>query len=410
MPWRGYIAAAMSDNPVSTHRPGADDAEILVHVQDVGDVAGAFGAWAGIPGSRRWIEGFQLDPRNLATPDDLEYQAIPKGGVLTSWVSAGQFCGTRGQKLPLLGFCVRVRSAGRLDCRYSGRFVDGSEVGPLQPGTMCCSPSGAALEAIRITLRSGSETDGQRDMPREGAREMSRESAKALPPGAQHYTAYVGPPGQYDAMAATQFRLLTTLGLREHHRLLDFGCGSLRVGRLLLPYLLPAHYYGIEPNTWLVEDAISHEIGRDQIRLKQPVFRANADFSSDGFGVTFDFILAHSFFSHAGRDVIARALAGFRRNLAEGGIVLATFVVAEASRVPEFAGGGWVYPQVVAYHGETISRLIQDSGMVGVPLPWYHPRQQWYAMANAVEALPPRSKLVHLSGAVLRDPEFVASS
>ena len=73
----------------------------------------------------------------------------------------------------------------------------------------------------------------------EDVRALSREAAKALPPGARHYAAYVGPPEQYDFMGATQFRLLTTLGLREHHSVLDFGCGSLRAGRLLIPYLAP---------------------------------------------------------------------------------------------------------------------------------------------------------------------------
>jgi len=48
--------------------------------------------------------------------------------------------------------------------------------------------------------------------------------------------------------------------------------------------------------------------------------------------------------------------------------------------------------------------------MVGISLPSYHPPQQWYVMANATEALPARSQLVHLSGAMLRDPEFAASS
>jgi hypothetical protein len=164
------------------------------------------------------------------------------------------------------------------------------------------------------------------------------------------------------------------------------------------------------PNTWLIEDAIAREIGQDQIRLKRPVFRANADFSSDGFGVTFDFILVQSVFSHAGRGLIARALAGFRRNLANGGLVLATFVHARRSGFPEYSGDGWVYPGVVAYQEETIDRLIQEAGVVGMLLPWYHPRQNWYAMALTAEALPPRSKLVHLSGAVLRDPDFAEGS
>ncbi|HVC60451.1 MAG TPA: hypothetical protein VND19_08850 [Acetobacteraceae bacterium] len=162
----------MSDDPQHVHPPGAG--EILVHVQDVGDVAGAFGAWAGRPGSRRWIEGVRLAPRHLAAPADFEYQAISKGGGLTQWVSAGQFCGTSGQQSPLLGFCFRVRAADGMSCRYRDRFVDGSEVGPLQPGTMCCSPSDAALEAIRITPRSGPRADGQRNVSRGGAREMAR--------------------------------------------------------------------------------------------------------------------------------------------------------------------------------------------------------------------------------------------
>ena len=57
-----------------------------------------------------------------------------------------------------------------------------------------------------------------------------------LQAGDSHYMAYVGPPGQYDFVGATQFRLLSTLGLRADHSLLDFGCGSLRAGRLFLSY------------------------------------------------------------------------------------------------------------------------------------------------------------------------------
>ena len=69
-----------------------------------------------------------------------------------------------------------------------------------------------------------------------------------LKPGDPHYRAYVGPPEDYDLVAAMTFNLLTTLGLRQHHSLLDVGCGSLRIGRLLIPYLNRGKYFGIEPN------------------------------------------------------------------------------------------------------------------------------------------------------------------
>ena len=65
-----------------------------------------------------------------------------------------------------------------------------------------------------------------------------------LSPGDNHYRAYVGPPKDYDLVSAMVFNLLTCLGLRQHHRVLDIGCGSLRSGRLLIPYLNKGNYFG----------------------------------------------------------------------------------------------------------------------------------------------------------------------
>ncbi|MDP6144025.1 MAG: hypothetical protein QGF49_07785, partial [Candidatus Marinimicrobia bacterium] len=104
-----------------------------------------------------------------------------------------------------------------------------------------------------------------------------------LKAGDNHYMAYVGPPTQYDFMGATQFRLLSTLGLRANHSLLDFGCGSLRAGRLFLTYLDEGAYFGIEPNKWLIEDAIKNQIGKDLATLKKPNFDHNGDFKTDVF-------------------------------------------------------------------------------------------------------------------------------
>ncbi len=108
-----------------------------------------------------------------------------------------------------------------------------------------------------------------------------------LKSGDSHHRAYVGPPKDYDLIAALTVGLLFAAGLRETHKLLDMGCGSLRAGRLLIPYLRPGNYFGIEPNRWLVEEGIEKELGRDLIELKRPSFRYVSDFSTDGFGVRF---------------------------------------------------------------------------------------------------------------------------
>lgn len=233
------------------------------------------------------------------------------------------------------------------------------------------------------------------------ARHLSRQEARTLHAGSAHYSAYVGPPREYDFMGATQFRLLTALGLRDTHRVLDFGCGSLRAGRLLIPYLLPSHYYGVEPNTWLIDDAIANEIGNDQVALKRPVFSKASDFTIE-FDVKFRFILVQSVFSHAGRDLIQKALRSFKEHLDDQGLVLATFIHSHTMGFgDEYAGKGWVYPECVTYEPANIMHFIREAGMHGALLPWFHPRQQWYAMAGRGTALPPPEIYAHLSGGTL---------
>src|SRR4029079_8095534 len=122
---------------------------------------------------------------------------------------------------------------------------------------------------------------------------------KHLDAGARHHRAWVGTPENYDLSSALQFSLLTSLGLREQHSLLDIGCGSLRGGRLALMYLLPEHYYGIEPEQWLIKEGIQKEIGQDLIDLKRPSFNNDSNFTLSVFQRNFDYLIAQSIFSHA---------------------------------------------------------------------------------------------------------------
>ena len=236
---------------------------------------------------------------------------------------------------------------------------------------------------------------------------MDRQSAKNLRPGShEHYSAYVGPPHQYDFMGAMQLRLACALGLREHHQLLDFGCGSLRAGRLFMVYLNPGKYFGIDPNQWLVTEAIQNELGgQDLVRLKQPRFSSNADFDSRVFGETFDFIMAQSIFSHAGPDLIEQTLRYFRESLNEDGIVTATFLTPQGS--DDFAGSGWVYPSCVSYTEETILALSRSLGLHGMRIPFFHPRQDWYLFAHRRARLPSRAQANrHLTGFVFDAPDL----
>lgn len=226
-----------------------------------------------------------------------------------------------------------------------------------------------------------------------------------LSPGDHHYKAYVGPPEQYDFMGATQFRLLCTLGLRAGHKVLDFGCGSLRAGRFLITYLNKGCYYGVEPNKWLIEDAIKNQMGEDFVLIKKPNFDYNSNFSVGHFETRFDFIIAQSVFSHTSIDLLIQNLRNFKKSLATDGIIVATFIEGKS----DFEGEGWIYPGCVRFRPSTIKRLAADEGLETVRIPWYHPRQSWYVFAADKKYLPGYSMRTYLQGAVLFDKEFVAS-
>lgn len=142
--------------------PAATAFETMAHIYGRGDVGGRFGEWIGEPESRRWIEGFALKSNLLSGPSEMEYQAVLGRGWLSPWVEAGEFCGSRGMSLPILGLNVRLagKAAARFDAVVSARFVDGTVVGPVSDQPVE-APSLAALEAFHIVLeRKAGEARG----------------------------------------------------------------------------------------------------------------------------------------------------------------------------------------------------------------------------------------------------------
>jgi len=177
--------------------------------------------------------------------------------------------------------------------------------------------------------------------------------------GDTHYRAWVGPPVNYDKLSAMQFCTLMTLGLRDHHSVLDLGCGSLRGGRLLIPYLLPDRYCGIEPEAWLIKAAFDYELGHDIIKIKRPRFDHNTDFNLGVFGQTFDYIMAQSIFSHAALWQIESCLKSVYSVMHDDTIFIATYRPSEK----DYTGTEWVYPGCVWFRTETMIRVAHEAGL-----------------------------------------------
>jgi len=198
--------------------------------------------------------------------------------------------------------------------------------------------------------------------------------------GSYHYRAFVGPPEKYDLVAANQFNVLTSLGLRENHHLLDIGCGSLRGGRLFIPYLLPNKYFGIEPEQWLIDEGIKNNIGLDMIRIKNPTFSNDRDFTLSIFKKQFDIILAQSIFSHASENQIRKCLSEIKKVMTPTGIFAATFFKGDTN----YTGEQWVYPGCVNYTINHMESIINDYDLSCIPLKWgNHPNgQTWIAITR----------------------------
>lgn len=105
--------------------------------------------------------------------------------------------------------------------------------------------------------------------------------------------------GLWDEVGELQFGFLQTQGLEPHNTLLDIGCGTLRAGRLIIPYLERGHYTGFDVSAGAVA-AAKDLVRQENLQAKAPTIlhvpEGRLDFSFlDG---QFDFLLAQSVFTH----------------------------------------------------------------------------------------------------------------
>ena len=173
----------------------------------------------------------------------------------------------------------------------------------------------------------------------------------------------------YDLIGRSQFNLLLSSGLKRSDYLLDVGCGCLCGGKFCIRFLEPRHYYGIEPEEWLIERGIRLELGYGLFVAKKPVFDNDRHFTLTKFSKRFDFIVASSIFTHATQKQIARCFSEARRVMKPSSLFAATYLNGERN----YNGNDWVYPGAVTYTSDRIMRLADEQGLRSELLDWRHP-------------------------------------
>ena len=131
----------------------------------------------------------------------------------------------------------------------------------------------------------------------------------------------IGRADEWESHGKLQLDFLKSEGMKPHHRLLDVGCGVGRASRWFVPYLNEAGYTGIDISRSAIDHALRLSVMEGWYK-KEPSFSINADMDMGG---AFDFIWAHSVFTHLPPQQVSKMIANAAKILNLGGKFLFTY-------------------------------------------------------------------------------------
>jgi SAM-dependent methyltransferase len=139
-----------------------------------------------------------------------------------------------------------------------------------------------------------------------------------------------GPAGDFERVGRAGLEVLLREGLVPSSRVLDVGCGALRLGYWLMRLLDPGCYYGVEPAQEMLALGLEQFVGADVSDRAQAHFISTDDFDFTAFGARFDFVVARSIWTHASKSQIRSMLGSFAETSLPSGVFLASYQPASA--------------------------------------------------------------------------------
>lgn len=146
----------------------------------------------------------------------------------------------------------------------------------------------------------------------------------------------IGRGDEWESHGFLQLQFLIHHGLKPEHKLLDVGCGPGRAARRFVPYLNPGRYWGADISSECLAHAVALSVaeGWDS---RRPVFIKNGDLDlipadapeDDRGGAPFDYVFAHSVFTHLPAEQIDKMIGNASKLLAANGQFLFTYKPAK---------------------------------------------------------------------------------
>lgn len=153
---------------------------------------------------------------------------------------------------------------------------------------------------------------------------------------------FIGVPREtFEQAGRNQFVTLLEQGLLPESKVLDIGCGVLRLAYWLVRFLDPGCYCGIEPAQDRVDYGKEYIITPTQLEEKKPRFDYNENFDTSVFDEKFDFFIAGSIWTHCSKEHILTMLDGFLRNTRPNAQFLVSYLPA-SDPSEDYQGSQWV--------------------------------------------------------------------
>ena len=189
--------------------------------------------------------------------------------------------------------------------------------------------------------------------------------------------------GRWDETGEAQMRVLLEAGLQPQHRLLDIGCGALRLGCKAVPYLDPGHYWGTDQSAALMQRGYDLEL-TDKSRLPPAQLVEDAAFAFPGIPPEIDMAIAWGVFTHLPAPFLAGALANLRHRFpALQAVLFTVFLAADGAGATRQPDGVVTHPDRPPYHFGTaqVAAMARQAGFDAAPHPARLPRGQvlWVA-------------------------------
>lgn len=155
----------------------------------------------------------------------------------------------------------------------------------------------------------------------------------------------IGRGDEWESHGLLQLEFLINQGMKPEHFVLDVGCGPGRAARRIVPYLSDRNYVGVD----ISEECIKHAralSGQEGWADKSPLFmldkNGTLDFQRPFWVSVYDFIWAHSVFTHLPEQQIDKMTASIKRMLDVNGKFLFTYKVGK--KIERTGLKQWRYP------------------------------------------------------------------